>query len=427
MFAILSSYFPSLVFLPFLVHHPPGAPSPPFLLGCPPSVQPASSTSAPPPLLVRPRTPPPLVRPVFDALFAPLAAVVLQSEDHTELQNGAEALAMFVRKGGEELVAGSADPDATMTTLLDAAANLLMPFHPFPFPSPSLSLSLLLPPPTPITGLLRPQLEPSASLFVEPLLVQLIRRVPSRFHPFLPPPLPLLPSKASKPTVGAVSIALCGPTVGAADPPRALAHGTTPAGAGGSYCPPHGRQAHALALRLAAARLCTPGALGITGLEASARPALCDAPAWPPVGPPLPALRMGHVPHAFCSPSHCFLYHCLYTPSNCLYPSMPPPPLLLSQHVALLLHLLRVTQHVAAVLLPSTSPVTHCPIPKGHPRVQGEDIDEEDEEGGEEEGGHGKEREGLDAGLPPVFASAELFSHLLDQEVRWDGWVAGCL
>ncbi|CAI5935172.1 unnamed protein product [Closterium sp. NIES-64] len=69
------------------------------------------------------RTPPPLVRPVFDALFAPLAAVVLQSDDHTELQNGAEALAMFVRKGGEELVAGSADPDATMKTLLDAAAK----------------------------------------------------------------------------------------------------------------------------------------------------------------------------------------------------------------------------------------------------------------------------------------------------------------
>ncbi|CAI5935180.1 unnamed protein product [Closterium sp. NIES-64] len=53
-------------------------------------------------------------------------------------------------------------------------------------------------------------------------------------------------------------------------------------------------------------------------------------------------------------------------------------------------------------------------------RGQDGDIDEEDEEGSEEEGGHGKGREGLDAGLPPVFASAELFSHLLDQEFGED-------
>ena len=38
-------------------------------------------------------------------------------------QNGAEALAMMVRKGGGDLVSGSRDPEGVTKALLDAAAR----------------------------------------------------------------------------------------------------------------------------------------------------------------------------------------------------------------------------------------------------------------------------------------------------------------
>ncbi|CAI6000661.1 unnamed protein product [Closterium sp. NIES-64] len=308
------------------------------------------------------RTPPPLVRPVFDALFAPLAAVVLQSDDHTELQNGAEALAMFVRKGGEELVAGSADPDATMKTLLDAAAKLLSP-----------------------------QLEPSASLFVGPLLVQLIRRVPSRMAPHLQALVAAIVHRMAAKRMPSLSVSLL--LVFAR-----LVHWASPDVRplldllSSMPLPSHPSALHFLLSEWAMYHRDIHGvyhskvaSAALALLLASRDPRLLQVP----VQGRLVATSKGVVTRS----------RARVVADKWTEMAFPAKGLSL----------------LAGVLLEAKEEGEQADALRGDG-----DIDEEDEEGSEEEGGHGKGREGLDAGLPPVFASAELFSHLLDQEFGED-------
>ncbi|GJP46501.1 hypothetical protein CLOM_g5781 [Closterium sp. NIES-68] len=310
------------------------------------------------------RTPAPLVRPVFDALFAPLATIVLRSDDHTELQNGAEALAMFVRKGGEELVAGSADPDGTMKTLLDAAAKLLSP-----------------------------QLEPSASLFVGPLLVQLIRRLPSRMAPHLQPLVAAIVHRMAAKRMPSLSVSLL--LVFAR-----LVHWASP-----DVRPlldllsslplqDHTSALHFLLSEWAMYHSDIHGVYhskvassALALLLASRDPRLLQVP----VQGKLVATSKGVVTR-----SRARVVADKWT-------EMAFPAKALSLLAGALLEAKEEGEQAEALR-----------GKRGSGQGDGEDEDlEEDEE-------EGKGREGLDTGLPPVFASAELFSHLLDQEFGED-------
>lgn len=105
-------------------------------------------------LLRRSSTSSPSLKAAFDVLFGPLSSILLESEDHSQLQNGAEALTMFVRKGGEELLKWSQNPTATLLTFLKVSSRLL-----------------------------HTDLDPSAALFVGPLLTNLLRQLPNQMAP----------------------------------------------------------------------------------------------------------------------------------------------------------------------------------------------------------------------------------------------------
>lgn len=90
-----------------------------------------------------------MVHAVHDVSFYSVIGLVLQSEDHSELQNATECLATFVQGGGDQLLSWGGDPNRTMRMLLDAAARLL-----------------------------NPGLDSSSSLFVERFITQLIQKLP---------------------------------------------------------------------------------------------------------------------------------------------------------------------------------------------------------------------------------------------------------
>lgn len=97
-----------------------------------------------------------IVQAIYNVTFYPLIALVLQSDDHSELQNATECLAAFVQEGGESLLSWSRDSGGTMRMLLDAAARLL-----------------------------NPELDSSSSLFVERFITQLIQKLPAHMAPHL--------------------------------------------------------------------------------------------------------------------------------------------------------------------------------------------------------------------------------------------------
>ncbi|XWS64118.1 hypothetical protein CRYUN_Cryun06bG0159400 [Craigia yunnanensis] len=92
-----------------------------------------------------------VVKAAYDVCFDAIIRIVLQSDDHSEMQNATECLASFVSGGRQELLAWGSDSGFTMRSLLDAVSRLL-----------------------------DPDLESSGSLFVGSYILQLILHLPSQ-------------------------------------------------------------------------------------------------------------------------------------------------------------------------------------------------------------------------------------------------------
>ncbi|KAK6242533.1 hypothetical protein SCA6_007922 [Theobroma cacao] len=92
-----------------------------------------------------------VVKAAYDVCFDAIIRIVLQSDDHSEMQNATECLASFVSGGRQEVLAWGSDSGFTMRNLLDAASRLL-----------------------------DPDLESSGSLFVGSYILQLILHLPSQ-------------------------------------------------------------------------------------------------------------------------------------------------------------------------------------------------------------------------------------------------------
>lgn len=92
-----------------------------------------------------------VVKAAYDVCFDAVIRIILQSEDHSEMQNATECLASFIFGGRQEMLAWGGDSGFTMRSLLDAASRLL-----------------------------NPDLESSGSLFVGSYILQLILHLPSQ-------------------------------------------------------------------------------------------------------------------------------------------------------------------------------------------------------------------------------------------------------
>ncbi|XP_074582872.1 uncharacterized protein LOC141839108 isoform X1 [Curcuma longa] len=92
-----------------------------------------------------------VVKAIFDACFNLVIEIVLQSDDHAELQNATECLASFLSGGKQDLLGWAGDSGLAMKCLLDAASRLL-----------------------------DPDMESSGSLFVASYILQLILHLPSQ-------------------------------------------------------------------------------------------------------------------------------------------------------------------------------------------------------------------------------------------------------
>ncbi|CAN6236030.1 unnamed protein product [Urochloa humidicola] len=98
-----------------------------------------------------------VVKAVFDTCFVSTVQIVLESDDHGEMQNATECLAAFVSGGRQELLVWGGEQGHTLKMLLDAASRLL-----------------------------DPALESSVSLFVGSFVMQLILQMPSYLSPHIP-------------------------------------------------------------------------------------------------------------------------------------------------------------------------------------------------------------------------------------------------
>lgn len=90
-----------------------------------------------------------VIKAIYDTCFDAVIRIVLQSDDHSEMQNATQCLASFISGGREEILSWAADSGFTMRSLLDAASRLL-----------------------------DPGLESSGSLFVGSYILQLILHLP---------------------------------------------------------------------------------------------------------------------------------------------------------------------------------------------------------------------------------------------------------
>ncbi|KAJ4848224.1 hypothetical protein Tsubulata_014396 [Turnera subulata] len=97
-----------------------------------------------------------VVKAVYDVCFDAVIRIILQSDDHSEMQNATQCLAALVSGGKQNILAWSADSGFTMRSLLDAASRLL-----------------------------DPDLESSGSLFVGSYVLQLILHLPAQMAPHL--------------------------------------------------------------------------------------------------------------------------------------------------------------------------------------------------------------------------------------------------
>ncbi|XP_041010366.1 importin-9 isoform X1 [Juglans microcarpa x Juglans regia] len=91
-----------------------------------------------------------VVKAIYGVCFGAVVRIVLQSDDHSEMQNATECLAAFVSGGRQEMITWGGDSGFTMRSLLDAASRLL-----------------------------DPELESSGSLFVGTYILQLILHLSS--------------------------------------------------------------------------------------------------------------------------------------------------------------------------------------------------------------------------------------------------------
>ncbi|PPS11715.1 hypothetical protein GOBAR_AA08925 [Gossypium barbadense] len=96
-----------------------------------------------------------VIKAAYDVCFDAIIRIVLESDDHSEMQNATECLASFVSGGRQEVLSWGSDSGFTMRSLLDAASSL-------------------------ICRLLDPDLESSGSLFVGSYILQLILHLPSQ-------------------------------------------------------------------------------------------------------------------------------------------------------------------------------------------------------------------------------------------------------
>ncbi|KAG5534672.1 hypothetical protein RHGRI_022711 [Rhododendron griersonianum] len=97
-----------------------------------------------------------VVKAVYDTCFDSAIRIILQTDDHSELQNATECLAYFLSGAKQEVLAWGGDPGFTMRSLLDVASRLL-----------------------------DPDLESSGSLFVGSYILQLILHLPSQMAPHI--------------------------------------------------------------------------------------------------------------------------------------------------------------------------------------------------------------------------------------------------
>ncbi|CAO2043457.1 unnamed protein product [Urochloa humidicola] len=98
-----------------------------------------------------------VVKAVFDTCFVSTIQIVLESDDHGEMQNATECLAAFISGGRQELLVWGGEQGHTLKMLLDAASRLL-----------------------------DPALESSVSLFVGSFVMQLVLQMPSHLSPHIP-------------------------------------------------------------------------------------------------------------------------------------------------------------------------------------------------------------------------------------------------
>uniref|UniRef100_A0A0E0E0H2 Importin-9 central HEAT repeats domain-containing protein n=1 Tax=Oryza meridionalis TaxID=40149 RepID=A0A0E0E0H2_9ORYZ len=98
-----------------------------------------------------------VVKAIFDTCFTSIIQIVLESDDHGEMQNATECLAAFISGGRQELLLWGGGQGRTLKMLLDAASRLLDPV-----------------------------LESSVSLFVGSYILQLIVHLPSHLSPHFP-------------------------------------------------------------------------------------------------------------------------------------------------------------------------------------------------------------------------------------------------
>ncbi|XP_076929084.1 uncharacterized protein LOC143593298 [Bidens hawaiensis] len=68
-----------------------------------------------------------VVKAVYDVCFDPVVRIVLQSDDHGEMQNATQCLAALVSGGNQQLLTWCGDSGFTMRCLLDVASRLLDP------------------------------------------------------------------------------------------------------------------------------------------------------------------------------------------------------------------------------------------------------------------------------------------------------------
>ncbi|CAI8595630.1 unnamed protein product [Vicia faba] len=92
-----------------------------------------------------------VVKAIYDVCFDAVIRIILQSEEHSEIQNATECLSAFISGGKQELLFWGLDSGSTMRSLLDVASRLL-----------------------------DPNLESSGSLFVGSYILQLILHLPSQ-------------------------------------------------------------------------------------------------------------------------------------------------------------------------------------------------------------------------------------------------------
>ncbi|XP_057447978.1 uncharacterized protein LOC130739637 [Lotus japonicus] len=91
-----------------------------------------------------------VVKAIYDVSFNAVIRIILQSDEHSEIQNATECLSAFISGGRQDILNWGSDSESTMRSLLDVASRLL-----------------------------DPNLESSGSLFVGSYILQLILHLPS--------------------------------------------------------------------------------------------------------------------------------------------------------------------------------------------------------------------------------------------------------